>query len=123
LLSAKLQYTRFVANKLFITKFVHALIFWWQAACLGYTLYSGISGTFNYFVLIAVLSILLNGLLILFNRGRCPFTTLAEDLGAERGSVTHLFLPDCLARNIYKITFPLFTLDLVLLAVRFFTRI
>ena len=89
-------------------------------ACLIYLLFAGITKTFNIVVLIAVVSILVNGLLLLTNKGRCPFTTLAENQGAEKGSVTDIFLPDCIARNIFRVSFPLFILEIILLAVRFF---
>jgi hypothetical protein len=78
-------------TKLFFIKFVHSIIFWWQVICLGYLLFACIAGTFNILVLLAIISILLNGLLLLINKGRCPFTTLAEKQGAEKGSVTDIF--------------------------------
>lgn len=34
------------------------------------------------------------------NNQVCPLTPLAEDLGAERGSVVDIFLPDAVARRI-----------------------
>ena len=34
------------------------------------------------------------------NNQVCPLTPLAEELGAERGSVADIFLPDCVARRI-----------------------
>jgi len=112
-----------VFNKLFFIKFIHSLIFWWQAICLIYLLFAGITKAFNILVLVAVVSILLNGLLLLLNKGRCPFTTLAESQGAEKGSVTDLFLPNCIARNIFRVSFPFFIFELILLAVRFFAGI
>jgi hypothetical protein len=109
-------------NKLFLIKFIHSVIFWWQVACLAYLLYAGITRTFNVIVLVAIVSILINGLLLLLNKGRCPFTTLAEHQGAKSGSVTDLFLPKCIANNIFRVSMPLFCAELVLLAVRYFTR-
>jgi hypothetical protein len=108
-------------SRLFWIKFVHSAIFWWQAICLFYLLYAGITATFNVLVLIAVVSILLNGVSLLLNRGRCPFTTLAENQGAESGSVTDIFLPDFIARNIFRVSFPFFICEVILLAVRYFT--
>ena len=34
------------------------------------------------------------------NRGRCPLTGVAEDLGAEDGRVSDIFLPEALARTL-----------------------
>ncbi len=108
-------------NKLFFIKFFHSIIFWWQLACLAYLLYAGITRTFNIVVLIAIISILINGILLALNKGRCPFTTLAENHGAKSGSVTDLFLPRFIARNIFRVCMPLFCAELLLLAVRYFT--
>jgi hypothetical protein len=48
------------------------------------------------------------------NGFRCPLTGLAEDLGAERGAVTDIFLPGWLARNIANIYAPLYAVALLL---------
>jgi hypothetical protein len=41
---------------------------------------------------------------------RCPLTTLAEHAGAGDGSVTDIYLPDWLARNLPAIHVPLLIL-------------
>ena len=48
------------------------------------------------------------------NGFRCSLTAVAKDLGAERGSVTDIFLPKWLAANIARIYGPLFAAALVL---------
>ena len=48
------------------------------------------------------------------NGFRCPLTSLAEDLGAEHGRVTDIFLPAWLANNIANIYAPLLLIALVL---------
>ncbi len=111
------------ARTVFFIKFTHSLIFWWQVACLAYLLYAGITRSFNIIVAVAVVSIVLNGLLLLLNHGRCPFTTLAESQGARSGSVTDIFLPECVARNIFRVSLPLFVAELIVLAARFFLGI
>jgi hypothetical protein len=110
-------------SKLFFIKFVHSLIFWWQVVCLGYLLFACIMGSFNILVLLAIISILLNGLLLLLNKGRCPFTTLAEKQGAKKGSVTDIILPDWVARNIFRVATPLCIVELIVLAIRYFAGI
>jgi hypothetical protein len=110
-------------TKLFFIKFVHSIIFWWQVVCLGYLLFACITKTFNILVLLAIISILLNGLLLLLNKGRCPFTSMAEKQGAKRGSVTDIFLPDWVARNIFRVATPLFIIELIVLAIRYFSEV
>jgi hypothetical protein len=45
--------------------------------------------------------------IFLGNGAHCPLTGLAEELGASRGSVTDIFLPRRLARNLPAIHVPL----------------
>ena len=106
-------------SKLFVIKFVHSLIFWWQVACLTFLLYAGIARVFDVFVAVALASISFNGLLLLLNAGRCPMTTLAERQGAAQGSVTGIFLPDAIPLNVFKVSVPLFCIELLLLVVRY----
>ena len=110
-------------RKVFIVKFVHSLIFWFQLACLIYILYAIIFRAFNFFLIIPIAAIVLNGIALLLNNGRCPFTNLAEKYGAEKGSVTDLFLPDCVARNIFRFCTPFFVLEMIALAIRYFAGI
>ncbi len=110
-------------QKIILIKLIHSLIFWFQMACIAYLLYAAITRDFYIFILIPIGSILLNGLLLALNKGRCPFTNLAEQYGAERGSVTDLFLPDFIARNIFRACTPFFVAELVVIAIRYFAEI
>ena len=94
-----------------------------MSACLFYILYAGITRSFSWVLLLAVCSILVEGIVLLLNKWRCPFTVLAERLGASQGSVTDIFLPDIIARNTFKFSTVLFALELVLLAVRYFLNV
>jgi hypothetical protein len=49
----------------------------------------------------------------------CPLTPVAERLGASRGSVSDIFLPDWLARNLTWISTPILVAGLVLNLVAF----
>jgi hypothetical protein len=110
-------------RKVFIIKLVHSLIFWFQLACLIYILYAIIFRAFNFILIIPIAAIVLNGVALLLNNGRCPFTNLAEKYGAEKGSVTDLFLPDIIARNIFRFCTPFFVLEMIVLAIRYFAGI
>ncbi|MFC2065952.1 hypothetical protein ACFLUO_02665 [Chloroflexota bacterium] len=102
-------------NKLFFIKSVHTIIFFLMWLCLIYILYCGITRTYNWVLLLAIGAILIEGLALLVNRGRCPLATLAEKQGAESGSVTDIFLPQWIARNVFKVATGLFIAELVLL--------
>ncbi len=71
-------------------------------------------------LLIAIIAILIEGLALILNKWRCPLASLAEKYGAEKGSVTDIFLPDVISRNVFKITVVLFPAELILLDIRYF---
>ena len=91
-----------------------------MSACLIYILYGGITKTFNWILLIVIVAIFVEGIALLLNKWRCPLTTLAEKYGAEKGSVTDIFLPPVIARNVFKVSTVLFAAELVLLGIRYF---
>ena len=110
-------------NKIFIIKLVHTFIFFFMVACLAYILYSGITKTFNWILLLALIAFLIDGIALLLNKGRCPLTSLAEKYGAESGIISDMFLPMVISRNLFRIATVLFSTELVLLAFRYFTGI
>jgi hypothetical protein len=109
------------AKRLFAIKFVHSFIFIIMVICLFYILYCAIAGRYDWTLLVALIIIFLEGLALLFNRGRCPLTTLAENYGAASGSVTDIFLPDWLTRHTFKVSTTLFIMELIWLAIGYFT--
>lgn len=66
----------------------------------------------------AIVAVACESAVILVNDGRCPLTSVVEDLGAEHGSVSDIFLPDRLARNIPQVSTTLLGAGIVLLIVR-----
>ena len=107
-------------DKIFFIKLVHSLIFFLMVGCLAYILYSGITKTFNGVLLFALIAFLIEGITLIINRWRCPLTTLAEKYGAEKGTVTDIFLPIIISRNVFKIAIVLFPAELVFLVIRYF---
>ena len=110
-------------NRVFFTKLVHSIIFLYMSACLVYILIAGITRAFNWILVVALASTVFEGIVLLLNRGRCPFTTLAEKYGAKRGSVTDLFLPNVIARNTFRVSTVLFSAELIFLAIRYFFKV
>ena len=100
-------------RKVFAIKFIHSLFFLLMVFSLFYTLFCCITGTYNWTLIAAMVIILLDGLSIALNRGRCPLTTLAEKYGAENGAVTHLFIPMFMARYVFKFFTVLFAVEIV----------
>ncbi|MFC2122947.1 hypothetical protein ACFLRP_04595 [Bacteroidota bacterium] len=108
-------------NRILFIKLVHTFIFFFMVACLVYILYSGITGIFNWVLLLALIAILMEGIALLLNKGRCPLTTLAEAHGVEKGAITDIFLPPVIARNVFRVSLVVFIVELGLLGIRYFT--
>jgi hypothetical protein len=64
---------------------------------------------------------LLEGLVLLISGWKCPLTIYAENLGADDGSVTDIFLPRFIADKMFKIFGTISVICLVLLLVRMLT--
>jgi hypothetical protein len=66
--------------------------------------------------------VIVEGLALGLNGWRCPLTTLAENLGAEDGSVTGIFLPQWLAKRVFLIWTPVFVGACILVVIRAITK-
>jgi hypothetical protein len=79
-----------------------------------YVLYAGLKGRPDRRAAIAAAVVAGESLIFAANGFRCPLTDLAEQLGAERGSVTDVYLPRWFARNLPAIHVPLLLLAVLL---------
>jgi hypothetical protein len=95
-------------------KAVHSVAFLILQTAILYLVYKGLRGQTDSKAVAA--AVLVGGECAIYagNGFRCPLTGVAEDLGAERGQVTDIFLPDWLARNIANIYAPLYFVALIL---------
>lgn len=108
-------------RKIFWIKFVHSIAFFLFTACIAYVLYAGIFNHIGWMTFACMVVVVAEGLAIALNRFRCPLTTLAENLGAEDGSVTGIFLPRWLAKRVFLIWGQLFVAGCILVAIRLMT--
>lgn len=79
-----------------------------------YVLYSGLARRSDRRAAIAAAVVAAESLVFVGNRCRCPLTQVAEQLGTEQASVTDIYLPDWLARNLPAIHVPLIIVAIVL---------
>lgn len=107
--------------RIFLIKSFHSLIFFFMVACMIYILYAAIARAFDWVLVAALSAMVFEGMALLLNHGECPLKSLALKYGAETGSVTDIFLPDIVARNIFRVSFPLLILELVFLTFRYFS--
>jgi len=109
------------SKKIFAIKLIHSFIFLFMVACLVYILYCAIAGRYDWTLLFTLAAISLEGLVLLLNHGKCPFTDLARKYGDPNGSVTDIFLPMWCARHTFKISMVVVTIELIWLAWGYFS--
>jgi hypothetical protein len=105
---------------IFHVKVIHTLIFWVLSVCVLYALYSGLTGPITRWTWVAVGLVLLESVVLAAFGWTCPLTILTERLGAERGSVTDIFLPKWFADRIFPICGTLYGVALLLILLRVF---
>ena len=81
-------------------KALHTVLFFSIAAALGVTLLDGLRGCPSRRTAVAGGIVAAESLVYASNNQVCPFTPLAEEFGAERGSVVDMFLPAGVARQV-----------------------
>jgi hypothetical protein len=96
---------------------VHSAAFLVELAAILWVVVTGIIGRRDRTVAVAGGLVAVEAVVFVANRGICPLTPLAERLGAERGSVSDIFLPDRIARTI-----PIWSSALVALGVTLHLR-
>ena len=85
---------------LFLVRAVHSGVFVVELSAILWLVATGIIGRRDRTVAVAAGLVAAEGAVFVGGRGVCPLTPLAERLGARRGSVSDIFLPDALARTI-----------------------
>jgi hypothetical protein len=85
---------------LLVIKGIHTAIFASVAACILVFLADGVLGRPGRRGMTAMAIALAESAVYASNNQVCPLTPLAEELGAERGSVADIFLPEWASRRI-----------------------
>jgi hypothetical protein len=78
----------------------HTAVFLAELASILWLVASGLLGRRDRSVAVAAVLVAGEAVVFLANGGVCPLTPLAERHGAERGSVSDIYLPDALAHTI-----------------------
>lgn len=95
-------------------KVAHTLLWAAVEVSMAYLLYAGLKRRSGRSVAVAGAVVAGESVIFLANGARCPLTRMAESMGAERGSVTDIFLPRWFARNLPAIHVPLVVLATLL---------
>jgi hypothetical protein len=103
---------------IFHIKLVHTLVFWLLSGCVLYVLFSGVADRVTPWTWLAVGAVVVESVVLAVSGWVCPLTLLAERLGARRGSVADIFLPEWFADRIFPICGTTFGIALVIVCIR-----
>ena len=95
-------------------KIIHTLAWFSIESCMAYLLYAGLARRSDRRAAVAAAVVTGESLIFVGNGLRCPMAQLAERVGAERGSITDIYLPDWFARNLPAIHVPLIAFAILL---------
>ena len=102
----------------FYIKLVHSLLFFLIVVSTIYVFTTAALNQINSLTWWALAVVVIELLALMLNNWRCPLTDLAEQQGAEVGSVADLFLPGWLSDRLFAIFGILFSVTCLLLAWR-----
>lgn len=103
-------------------KFIHTIIWVIMASAIFYTVYAGITNTFNNLLYISIGLILLETLTLAINRWSCPLTPIAKNYTKDRKDNFDIYLPEWLARHNKTIFTALFLIGLILVIINWVRR-
>lgn len=103
-------------------KAVHSLVFFAEELSVGYLLYAGLTKRQDRTAAVAAGAVAAESAIYFGNGRRCPLTGVAEELGAEHGSVTDIYLPRWIAKRIFTYNAPLIVVAALLHARVFLAR-
>lgn len=99
-------------------KVFHTIIWAVMAFACVYVLYAGITRTMNQVVWFSIGLIIIEGIVLLLNRGTCPLTPMARRYTQERSENFDIYLPVWLAKYNKQIFTTIFLVGMVLLLLR-----
>ncbi len=105
-------------SKLNIIKLVHSIIWIFFNGVIFYLYYAVLSNKINKWVWICIGLILLEGIVLLLFKKRCPLTLVARNYSDSDKDNFDIFLPEWLARYNKLIYTSLFVIVLIILGLR-----
>jgi hypothetical protein len=81
-----------------LIRLLHGIITVFFLSCLAYVYYSGISNNITLWSYLAMAALIIEGLVVAFNKGLCPLGRLHNKYGDQK-TFFELFLPQPLAKK------------------------
>lgn len=105
-------------TKLVFIKLLHTLIWIIYVLIIIYILYAGIVNKIDIYVYIAISSVILEGIILLIFKWRCPLTIIGEKYTDSKEVGFDIYLPKWLAKNNKAIFSTIFIFELLLITYR-----
>jgi len=105
-------------QKLLLVKLVHTIIWAFFVCVIGFVVYAGVFNEINAMVWVAIALVILEGVVLLVNEGKCPLTNVGARYTADRNDAFDIFLPNWLARYNKLIFTSIFAAGVVLILYR-----
>ncbi len=105
------------SQKLFLIRLFHTLIIVGMATFILYVFYAGVSGAKGNFLTISIVAVVLEGIVLLLNKGQCPLTSLAIKYGDNHKRFYDSFLPKKLTPFVVPGLTVIFLIGLVLVLI------
>ena len=86
-------------QKLLLVKLAHTIIWAFFVCVIGYVVYAGIYDRIDATVWVAIGVVILEGVVILMNDGKCPLTNIGARYTTDRNDAFDIFLPNWLANH------------------------
>ncbi|MHB8842454.1 MAG: hypothetical protein ACYC56_11845 [Candidatus Aquicultor sp.] len=110
--------------KLFAIRALHTGIFIFEGSCIVYVLYASLTLRHiptwpqGRLLFLAVTVIIVEGLVLALNKGKCPLTGLAQKYGGKEQRVADLFLPKVFSPYALRVLTAMFIFAIIVLIIK-----
>ena len=109
---------RLANGKLLLLKTIHTIVWAAFVLMIGFILYSGIANRIGWFTYVSIAAVLLEGVVLLLFRWKCPITIVARKYSDEHEAGFDIFLPRFIAKHNKTIFTSLYAIGVVLVIIR-----
>lgn len=110
-----------MSEKLLCIKILHTIIWLFYIFIIGYILYASISDIINIYLFISIGFVVLEGIILLIFRWKCPLTVIGYKYSHNHEVGFDIFLPKWLAKNNKLIFTTIFAIGVLITIYRLLT--
>ena len=106
------------ALMIWVIRLIHGLIALIFFTAIGVIYFSAISKTYNLWLYLALVALVIEGMAVRLNKGDCPFLFFARKYGDDK-TFLELFLPKNVAKQMFRVFTIVISIGCLLLLFRF----